>query len=132
MIGDNRRSVKELVDAANQEITTFSQEEAEGKLGDEKVVFVDIRDIRELKRDGMIEGALHAPRGMVEFWVDPDSPYHKEIFQEDKTFIFYCASAWRSALATKAAQEVGLIQCGHLEGGYLGWKKAGKPTVEKD
>ena len=108
MISESRRSVKELVAAANEEIKTYSQDEALAMLGQDDVVFVDIRDIRELKRDGMLEGAMHAPRGMLEFWVDPDSPYHKEIFQEDKTFVFYCASAWRSALATKAAQDVGL------------------------
>jgi len=132
MISESRSSVKELVAAANEEIKTYSQDEALAMLGQDDVVFVDIRDIRELKRDGMLEGAMHAPRGMLEFWVDPDSPYHKEIFQEDKTFVFYCASAWRSALATKAAQDVGLTQCGHLEGGFMGWKKSGKPTVEKD
>lgn len=132
MIGEPRKSVKDLVDAANSEIRTYTQDEAASLLHDENVQLVDIRDVRELQRDGMIEGAFHAPRGMLEFWVDPDSPYHKEIFAEDKTFIFYCASAWRSALATKAAQDVGLQNCGHLEGGFLGWKKAGRPFVEKD
>ena len=124
MISESRRSVKELVAAANEEITTYSQEEALTMLGRDDVVFVDIRDIRELKRDGMLEGAMHTPRGMVEFWVDPDSPYHKEVFQEDKTFIFYCASAWRSALATKTVQDMGLENVCHLEGGFGAWKKA--------
>lgn len=132
MIGRERTSVKALVLEANKAIKTFSQSEALDLLGREDVVFVDIRDIRELKREGMIDGALHVPRGMVEFWVDPESPYHKPLFAEDKTFIFYCASAWRSALATKAAQDVGLINCGHLEGGFTSWLKAGNRIVEKN
>lgn len=132
MIGRERTSVKSLVSQANQVIKTYSQIEALDLIGREDVVFVDIRDIRELKREGMIDGAFHAPRGMIEFWVDPDSPYHKALFDEDKTFIFYCASGWRSALATKAAQDVGLINCGHLDGGFTGWVKAGNRIVEKD
>ncbi|MEO1066606.1 MAG: rhodanese-like domain-containing protein [Pseudomonadota bacterium] len=132
MIGSSRKTVKDLVDAANSEIKTFSQEEALKMRERDDVQFVDIRDIRELTRDGRIAGAFHAPRGMLEFWIDPDSPYHKPLFAEDKTFIFFCASAWRSALATKAAQDVGLLNCGHLEGGFLGWKKAGLPVDEAD
>lgn len=131
MIGASRKSVKQLVDDANQHIKTYSHEEAADVAERDDIIFVDIRDIRELDREGMIPGAFHMPRGMVEFWVDPDSPYHKPLFQEDKTFIFYCASAWRSALATKAAQEVGLVNCGHLEGGFSAWKAADKPIVEK-
>ncbi|MEM8796094.1 MAG: rhodanese-like domain-containing protein [Pseudomonadota bacterium] len=132
MISEARKSVKDLVETANRHVKTFGQDEALELLGKDNVQFVDIRDVRELQRDGMIDGALHAPRGMLEFWIDPESPYHKPVFAEDKIFIFYCASAWRSALATQAAQEVGLLNCGHLEGGFLGWKKAGKPFVEKD
>lgn len=131
MIGTARKSVKELVAQADREIQTFSQSDAVSLKGRDDVVFVDIRDIRELQRDGMLEGAFHAPRGMLEFWIDPDSPYHKPIFAEDKTFIFYCASALRSALAAKAAQDVGLLKCGHLEGGFSAWVKAGHPIVEK-
>lgn len=131
MIGDKRVGVNDLVEKANSEIRTYSQDEARALLGRDDVVFVDIRDIRELTREGMLEGAFHAPRGMLEFWIDPDSPYHKPIFDEDKTFVFYCGSGWRSALATKAAQEVGLLKCGHLDGGFSAWSKAGHPTVEK-
>lgn len=131
MIGDKRVGVNDLVEKANSEIRTFSQEEARALLGRDDIVFVDIRDIRELTREGMLEGAFHAPRGMLEFWIDPDSPYHKPIFDEDKTFVFYCGSGWRSALATKTAQEVGLLKCGHLDGGFSAWSKAGHPTVEK-
>lgn len=131
MIGEQRKSVKQLVAEANEEIRSYSQLEVQEIAGREDVLLVDIRDIRELKREGMLEGALHAPRGMIEFWVDPDSPYHKPVFAEDKTVIFYCASGWRSALATKAAQDVGLINCGHLDGGFTAWVKAGNPIVEK-
>lgn len=120
-----------MVRDANAEIRTFSIEEARSMAGRDDVIFVDIRDIRELQREGMLENAFHAPRGMIEFWVDPDSPYHKPIFDEDKTFIFYCASGWRSALTTKAAQDVGLDKCGHLEGGFSAWTKSDNPVVEK-
>lgn len=75
--------------------------------------------------------AFHAPRGMLEFWIDPESPYHKPIFAEAKRFLFYCASGWRSALAAKTATEMGLAKVSHLDGGFTGWKKAGAPVVEK-
>lgn len=131
MISNARKTIKELVVAANEEITTYTLDEASDLAGRDDVVFVDIRDVRELTRDGMIEGALHAPRGMIEFWVDPDSPYHKPVFAEDKTFVFYCASGWRSALATKTAQDMGLVNCGHMAGGFMDWKKTGKLVVDK-
>ena len=93
--------------------------------------FVDLRDVRELEREGMIPGAFHAPRGMLEFWVDPDSPYFKDVFGSGRTFVFYCQSAWRSALATRAVQEMGLEPVCHLEGGFQAWKEAGHPTAER-
>jgi rhodanese-related sulfurtransferase len=122
---------KQLVAEANQQIRTVSQDEARKKLDDPNVVFVDIRDVRELERDGMIPGAFHAPRGMLEFWVDPDSPYFKDVFGSGKEFVFYCASAWRSALATKAVQDMGLAPVAHLEGGFSAWKKAGLPVGQR-
>jgi len=125
------KGCKQLVDEANQSIRTVSTEEAIAKHGDPNVVFVDIRDPRELERDGMIPGAFHAPRGMLEFWVDPASPYFKEVFGSGKQFLFYCASAWRSALATKAVQDMGLEPVGHVQGGFTAWKKAGGPVAEK-
>jgi rhodanese-related sulfurtransferase len=125
------KGCKQLVAEANQQIRTVSQAEARTKLEDPNVVFVDIRDVRELERDGMIPGAFHAPRGMLEFWVDPDSPYYKEVFGSGKEFVFYCASAWRSALATKAVQDMGLGPVAHLEGGFGAWKKAGAPVGER-
>jgi len=122
---------KQLVAEANQQIRTIPQDEAKKKLDDPNVVFVDIRDVRELERDGMIPGAFHAPRGMLEFWVDPDSPYFKDVFGSGKEFVFYCASAWRSALATKAVQDMGLGPVAHLEGGFSAWKKAGLPVGQR-
>ena len=92
---------------------------------------MDLRDVRELEREGMIPGAVHAPRGMLEFWVDPDSPYYKEVFGSEKEFYFYCASAWRSALATRAVQEMGLDPVAHIEGGFNGWRQAGGPVGDK-
>jgi rhodanese-related sulfurtransferase len=120
-----------LIDSAMEQIETIAQNQAQKLLQNSNVVFVDIRDIRELEREGMIPGALHAPRGMLEFWVDPESPYYKPIFGEDKRFILYCASAWRSALATKTLQEMGLPHVCHLEGGFSAWKQANLPIAEK-
>lgn len=125
------KGCKQLVAEANQQIRTVTQDEAKKRLEDPNVVFVDIRDVRELERDGMIPGAFHAPRGMLEFWVDPDSPYYKDVFGSGKEFVFYCASAWRSALATKAVQDMGLGPVAHLEGGFSAWKKAGLPVGQR-
>jgi rhodanese-related sulfurtransferase len=120
-----KKGYKELLKEAEAKITAISPETAAGLLKDPNVVFVDIRDIRELTRDGMIPGALHAPRGMLEFWVDPESPYHKPLFASGKKFVFYCASGWRSALATQTVLEMGLSPVCHLAGGFSAWKKAG-------
>ena len=98
---------------------------------DETVQLVDIRDIRELWREGAIPGALHAPRGMLEFWVDPASPYHKEAFASGKKFVFFCAGGLRSALAARAVQDMGLSPVAHMEGGFGAWKKADHPVEEK-
>jgi rhodanese-related sulfurtransferase len=128
-----KKGYKALLAEANAAIQAVSPEEAATLAKGDDVLLVDIRDIRELQRDGKAPGALHAPRGMLEFWVDPESPYHKDIFASGKTFIFYCASGWRSALATKAVQEMGLEPVRHIEGGFTAWKKAGLPVepVEK-
>ncbi len=122
---------KALMDSAMEKIETLAQDQAQKLLQDSNVVFVDIRDIRELEREGMIPGALHAPRGMLEFWVDPESPYYKPIFGEGKRLVLYCASAWRSALATKTLQDMGLPHVCHLEGGFSAWKQANLPVAEK-
>lgn len=122
---------QELIANATAAIQTVPLDRAELLLDDPGTVFVDIRDVRELEREGMIPGAFHAPRGMLEFWVDPDSPYYKPIFGEGKRLILYCASAWRSALATETLQKMGVPNVCHLEGGFSSWKKAQLPTVEK-
>lgn len=119
---------KALVDAAEREIETLPVEAAISLAGREDTVLVDIRDPRELSRDGKIPGAFHCPRGMLEFWIDPESPYHKPVFAEPKQFVFYCASGWRSALSTKTAKEMGLDKVAHVKGGYNAWREAGGPT----
>jgi len=125
------KGYQQLIDAARAQIRTLSLEEAQSRFGNPDTVFVDIRDVRELEREGMIPGAFHAPRGMLEFWVDPRSPYYKEIFGSGKEFVLYCQSAWRSALATATLQEMGLAPVAHIEGGFKAWKEAGLPVGEK-
>ena len=124
-------SAKQLVAEANAEIETMSVEDAIALHGEENTVLVDIRDVRELKREGKVPGALHAPRGMLEFWVDPDSPYYREVFGSGKKFVFFCAGGLRSALATVQLQRMGLEPVAHIEGGFGAWRDAGGP-VEKD
>ncbi len=119
------RSAQDLVDDAEAAIRTLSIAEAREMHGGGDVLFIDIRDVRELARTGRIAGARHVPRGMLEFWIDPKSPYHKPFFAEDKTFVFYCAGAWRSALAAKTAQDMGLRPVAQLEGGIKEWIDAG-------
>ena len=119
---------RQLLAEAIAEIETISAEEAIALHGDENAVIVDLRDIRERERDGAIPGAFHAPRGMLEFWVDPESPYHKDVFASGKRFIFHCAAGGRSALATKTVQDMGLAPVCHIEGGFSAWKEAGGPV----
>jgi rhodanese-related sulfurtransferase len=125
------KGYKQLISEARAKIRTLSLEESARRLDDPNVVFVDIRDVREVEREGMIPGALHAPRGMLEFWVDPDSPYYKDIFGSGKEFVLYCASAWRSSLATATLQDMGLQPVAHVEGGFKAWKAAGLPVADK-
>ena len=120
--------VAALVSEAKSQITTLSAEDAAQQVADGKAILVDIRDIRELQRDGRIPGAVHAPRGMLEFWIDPESPYHRDVFPTDKTLILFCASAWRSALATKTLQDMGVTNVAELDGGYKAWKAEGRET----
>lgn len=126
-----KTSVKQLVEQAYAEIETVGISEALALHGRDDVVFVDIRDIRELKRDGRIPRAFHMPRGMTEFWVDPGSKYHKAIFSEDRRFVFFCAAGWRSALAVQTVNRIGLEKACHFEGGFGAWKDSGGP-VEMD
>jgi rhodanese-related sulfurtransferase len=120
-----KKGIKELVADAYKEIETIKAPDALKLKDDPKVVLVDLRDIRELARDGRIPGAFHAPRGMLEFWVDPESPYYKDIFGTGKKFVFFCAGGLRSALATQAVQQMGLEPVCHIEGGFKAWKDAG-------
>lgn len=126
------KHVKDMVAEANKEIVTISLQDALAIVQDDQHIIVDLRDIRELKRTGKIPGAFSCPRGMLEFWIDPASPYHKEIFNQDKTYVFYCASAWRSALSAKVAQDMGLKPVAHIEGGFTAWEKAGAPIEAVD
>ncbi|TGV11436.1 rhodanese-like domain-containing protein [Mesorhizobium sp. M8A.F.Ca.ET.173.01.1.1] len=122
------KGIKTLLSEADKVVTTISVEEAKALLGSEDHVFVDLRDFREIKRDGKVPGAFPCARGMLEFWVDPESPYHKEIFATDKTYIFYCASSWRSALAVKTLMEMGMTSAVHFRGGFTSWKNEGGPV----
>jgi len=122
-----KKTVMEMVAEANQEIETISAKKAIAHKDDPNLVLVDLRDIRELNRDGRIPGAFHAPRGMLEFWVDPASPYYKEIFGSGKKFAFFCAGGMRSALAAQTVQRMGLEPVCHIGGGFRAWKEAGGP-----
>ena len=123
-------SIKALVEDAEREVETLAIEDALKLHGRDDTVLVDIRDIRELQRDGKVPGAFHCPRGMLEFWIDPESPYAKPVFQENKKFVFQCASGWRSALAAKTAQDMGLKPVAHMGGGFAAWRDAGG-AIEK-
>ncbi len=117
-----------LVDAAEREIETLSVEDAIALHGRGDVVFVDVRDPRELEREGRVPSAFHCPRGMLEFWVDPQSPYHKPIFADDKRFVFFCAGGWRSALAAQTAHRMGLKPVAHIKGGFGAWRNTSGPV----
>ncbi|MBK8336606.1 MAG: rhodanese-like domain-containing protein [Sterolibacteriaceae bacterium] len=126
------KGYKQLIAEARAKIRTLSQQEALALHGDPDVLFVDIRDVRELEREGMIPGAFQAPRGMLEFWVDPESPYYKDVFGSGKQFVLYCASAWRSSLAAAALTEMGLPRVAHLDGGFKAWKESGAPVGPRE
>lgn len=119
---------RQLLEEANAQVTTLTLDEARALHGRDDVTFVDLRDPRELEREGRVPGAFHCPRGMLEFWIDPASPYAKPQFQEDKRFVFFCGGGWRSALAAQVAQRMGLKPVAHVEGGFAAWKKAGAPV----
>ena len=126
-----KKGIRELCAEAEELVETWTAEEAKMHLDDDAVVFVDIRDIRELWRDGAIPGAVHAPRGMLEFWVDPESPYARDVFQSGKRFLFFCAGGLRSALAARSVHEMGLAPVCHMAGGFGAWKEGGYPVEEK-
>ena len=122
------KGFRALVDEAMAQVKTYSVDEVKARLNDPKIQIVDIRDVRELTA-GTLPGSYHAPRGMLEFWVDPASPYHKPLFaDEGKEFILFCGAGWRSALATKTLQDMGMANVAHIAGGYAEWVKQGAPT----
>lgn len=119
-----------LVDEAMAQVVTYTVDDVRARLREPNVQIVDIRDPRELEREGTVPGALLAPRGMLEFWVDPASPYFKPVFaDESKQFILFCGAGWRSALATKTLQDMGMTNVAHIDGGFTAWKKAQAPMV---
>ncbi len=120
-----KKTVAQMLAEANAEIETIPAADAIKLKDDPNVLLVDIRDIRELDRDGRVPGALHAPRGMLEFWVDPATPYHREVFASGKKFVFFCAAGGRSALAAQTLQRMGLEPVAHVGGGFAAWKAAG-------
>ena len=122
------RSALELVADAEREITTLSLDEVRAAMDDPNTVIVDIRDVRELWREGKIPGALHSPRDMNEFWIDPTCEYHRPVYASGKRFVLYCAGAWRSALEVKMFQDMGLAKVAHMAQGFTAWKAAGLPV----
>ena len=122
--------ISELISQAEAEIETLSVDQVSALLNDDDTVIVDLRDVRELWREGKIPGALHAPRGMLEFWFDPQSPYHREVFADPQTtYVLFCAAGWRSALATKTLADMGFSNVAHVDGGFGGLKAAGASIV---
>lgn len=128
------KTAADLVAAAEAEITALTPAEVQELLkGDNPPILVDIRDIRELSASGRIGGAVHAPRGMLEFWADPESPYHRDVFSTNERFVVFCAAGWRSALATKTLQDMGMTGLAHMDGGFTAWIEANQPIeVEND
>ncbi len=127
MVQTISKGYKALLAEANAMVETVPAAEALALAGRDDVVLVDLRDPRELEREGRVPGAFHCPRGMLEFWIDPESPYHKPVFAEDKRFVFFCAGGWRSALAARTAREMGLKPVAHIGGGFAAWRDAGGP-----
>jgi rhodanese-related sulfurtransferase len=127
-----KKGFRQMVDEAKSRVKSLTVDEAKQRLGTPGTVFVDLRDVRELEREGQIPGAFHCPRGMLEFWLDPESPYAKPIFQEGKEFVFFCNGAWRSALAADTAQTMGLENVYEMDGGFAKWKEGGYPVEARE
>ena len=126
------KGYRQLVAEAEKEIETVSVDDALKLQGSTDVVFVDLRDVRELSREGFIPGSFHCPRGMLEFWIDPGCIYYKDIFASGKKFLFYCNLGWRSALAAQVSQQMGLNPVAHIGGGFDAWKQAGGPVAQRE
>ncbi len=126
-----KKGYRALVAEAEAEIETITPEAARALLGRAGVIFVDLREKGELRRDGRVPGAVNVPRGMLEFWIDPESPYFKPELAGPARFVFFCAAGWRSALATRTANEMGVGEVCHIAGGFAAWRQSGGP-VEMD
>ena len=124
------KSSKILVNEAKKQISNLTAKEALILHQDKRFLFIDLRDIRELQKTGKISEAKHVPRGMLEFWIDPESPYYKTFFSDNHKYVFYCASGWRSALSALTVKQMGLKNVSHIEGGFNAWKNIGGP-IEK-
>jgi rhodanese-related sulfurtransferase len=123
------KGFRALVDEAMAQVTTYSVEQVRARMGQPDLQIVDIRDVRELKAEGTVPGSYHAPRCMLEFWVDPESPYFKKVFaDEGKEFVLFCGAGWRSALAARTLQDMGMTNVAHIDGGFTEWVKQGAPT----
>ena len=123
------KGFRALIDEAMAQVTTHSVDQVRQRLDDPALQLVDIRDARELEREGTLPGAINAPRGMLEFWVDPDSPYYKPVFGDaGKQYVLFCGGGWRSALAAKALQDMGMTNVAHIDGGFTEWAKQGAPV----
>lgn len=120
-----------MVDEASARVESLSPERVSELIHDPGHLVVDIRDPREVEREGTLPGAFRAPRGMLEFWVDPESPYYKPALDDGRTLVLYCGSAWRSALATATLHDMGRVDVVHLEGGFTAWKEAGLPVEQR-
>lgn len=129
------KTAKQLVDEAMAVVRTIGLDVARALHAESRALFVDLRDVRELEREGVIPGAVHAPRGMLEFWVDPASPYFHKAFEGAGTaarpMVLFCAAGWRSALAARTLQEMGFAEVCHIDGGFSAWKAAGAPVAQK-
>ena len=123
------KTAQQLVEEATREVVTLSLDQARALHGREDHLFVDLRDVRELDREGVIPGAFHAPRGLLEFWVDPQSEYFKPVFGQGRRLLLFCAVGWRSALAAKTLQDMGMAGVCHMDGGFNAWKAAGAPVA---
>ena len=128
----NIKTSKDLVDEAKKKITSFSASETKNLYEKDEITLIDVRDIRELWKEGTLENAIHIPRGMLEFWLDPESSYYKERkIGKIKNIVLFCALGMRSALATKTLQDMGYKNVSHVEGGFDTLKKSGFNIVEK-
>jgi rhodanese-related sulfurtransferase len=123
------KGINVLVAQAMAEVKTYTVDQVKARMAEPNLQIVDIRDVRELEREGTVPGCFNAPRGMLEFWVDPASPYFKTIFGDDsKEFVLFCGAGWRSALAAKALQDMGMTNVAHIDGGFTAWAKQGAPV----